>query len=120
MGEAARDGLTTLQDENGCLDEPGITGSGSADAEKASEDEVIKTLRELGLGISATAVENGPDRIVAWQLLGHCFERLGDARQSRQCYARAAARLVTSTRPQPPIEPIPFAVLGPDRTGTDN
>jgi hypothetical protein len=111
------------------LDE--IEEFGERQARPAIGNDVIDALREIGLSLG-----EGIDDPIAWQLLGHCLEELGDGTKARRCYARAARQLVRSGRagsdadgeaaPQParaplaPIEPLPFAVFQDVRVTRDH
>lgn len=93
-------------------------------------NDVIEALREVGLSLG-----EGTDDPIAWQLLGHCLEEMGDGTKARRCYARAARQLVRSSREQAAmedepsvtelsshefIEPLPFAVFQDVRVTRDH
>ena len=79
-------------------------------------EQVTQTLRELGFG-----VESRPEDPIAWQLLGHYLEEMGEENRARHCYTVAARELVKRPRPDDiaelEVKPLPFAVLV-DRPGT--
>lgn len=96
----------------------------------AISNDVIDALREVGLSLG-----EGTDDPIAWQLLGHCLEEMGDPTKARRCYARAARHLVRSSREQTLvedeparsefsnhefIEPLPFAVFQDIRVTRDH
>lgn len=94
-------------------------GEPSNDKNTSGVDEVTQvteTLRELGF-----AIENNSEDPIAWQLLGHFLEEIGEENRARHCYTVAARELVKAPRPDDiaefDIEPLPFAVFV-DRSGT--
>jgi len=95
----------------------------------AVSQEVLDALRSIGVPMDAGDEGNGgTDDPIAWQLLGHCLEEMGESGGAQRCYARAARRLVRERREgltsgvsmssnHPSVEPLPFAVF--QRSGND-
>jgi len=81
--------------------------------------EVTQALEELGL-----SVHRHPEDPIAWQMLGHYLEEMGDGDRARHCYRVAARELVRNPRPDEPgifgVEPLPFAVLVERPNALDN
>ncbi len=119
MDRSSRDGMDFLQD----------VAEFGEETRPAISNEVIEALREIGLSFGERT-----DDPIAWQLMGHCLEELGDGSKAQRCYARAARQLVRSGRaasearvPHEPrhatralFEPLPFAVFQDIRVTRDH
>ena len=122
MNRSSRDEVFVQLEEIAELNEP---------VQPAISNDVIEALRDVGLSLG-----EGTDDPIAWQLLGHCLEEMGDGAKANRCYARAARQLVRASREsvtaqtpaaQPArwsshdcIEPLPFAVFQDVRVTRDH
>ncbi len=82
--------------------------------------EVLEALREIGVPMDGDDADPGTETgdAVAWQLLAHCLEEMGEAGGAERCYRRAARRMIRSRSEvsgATPVDPIPFAVFRPTR-----
>lgn len=96
---------------------PGATAC-SARCDDARESILSGDLEEA-LWHLRQAVEVDRDSVTAWQLLGHCFEQIGEPERARRCY-KLAFRLsvaAVSGASRRTTEPLP--IVWPSRHRSD-
>lgn len=110
MGRSRRGG-GDIESTRGLLDD------GSLDTQLLTDDVIPDEALRALMDLPSDDSSGDP---IAWQLLGHCLEQLGEQEQASHCYANAARRMVQDRRTESVPMPLPFAVYMEPPTNTDH